>query len=293
MTPDTVLYAGSLSKILTAVVTLQLVEEGKLSLEGAVSGMPGDRTDGNNEIRLSQLLTHTSGLAREGDFGYWFNADFPDRAELAQYLASTELRTPPGTQYSYSNIGFAALGPVIERASGQDYAAVLHSRLFDPLGMHSSGAPGPAPDVAGGYTPPGRLIPNAERPFAGVGREVGNRHIREYHDAKAMTPAFGAYTSAQDLGQLARFLLGYGGEGILSGDMRKQMVTSQGSGRGLGLGVGQHEGRPIASHSGWFAAHRSHLLLDLQTEIGVVVLTNSDSGAPADIAEALLDVAFG
>ena len=292
MTSDTVLYAGSLSKILTAVVTLQLVDQGKLSLNEVVSGIASDAHGGDHEIRLSHLLMHTSGLEREGDFGYWFSADFPDEAELATYLATTELRFAPGTSYRYSNIGFAALGPIIEAASGQAYADALQKRLFKPLGMDSSGAPGPAPDVASGYTPTGRLVPNEERPFAGVGREVGNRHLREYHDARAMTPAFGAYTTAQDLGRLTRFLLGYGGDGVLSNDLRTKMVTSQGSGRGLGLGVARHEGRPVARHSGWFAAHRSHLLLDLETKIGVAVLTNSDSASPADIAGALLAVAF-
>jgi len=292
MTPDTVLYAGSLSKILTAAVALQLIDEGKLSLNEVVSGIASDSPEENNEVRLSHLLTHTSGLAREGDFGYWFSANFPDAPDLAKYLATTELRSAPGTSYRYSNIGFAALGPVIEAASGQHYTDALQTRLFKPLGMDASGAPGPGPDVASGYTPAGRLIPNAERPFAGVGREVGNRHIREYHDARAMTPAFGAYTTAQDLGRLTRFLLGYGGDGVLSSDLRTQMVTSQGSGRGLGLGVGRHEGRPVARHSGWFAAHRSHLLLDLQTQIGVAVLANSDSASPAEIAEALLAIAY-
>lgn len=292
MTADTVLYAGSLSKILTSIVTLQLIDEGKLYLHDLVPGIGSESPGGRDLIRIEDLLRHTSGLNREGDFGYWFNANFPDESELAQYLATTDLLSAPGAEYRYSNIGFAALGPVIARASGQSYAETLRTSLFKPLGMESSGAPGPAPGVASGYTPIGRIIPNEERPFAGVGREVGNRYIREYHDAKAMTPAFGAYATARDLSRLARLILGYGPEGILSDAARAKMVTSPTSGRGLGLGVGRFDGRPVARHGGWFAAHRSHLLLDLEAEIGVVVLTNSDSASPDEIAGALLKVAY-
>ena len=70
------------------------------------------------------------------------------------------------------------------------------------------------------------------------------------------------------------------------------MLTPQRFGRGLGLRVGRYKGRPVARHDGWFAAHRSHLLIDPEAAIAVVVLANSDSAAPDDIAEALFDVAF-
>ncbi len=286
MTADTVLYAGSLTKILTAVLTLRLVEENQLALNDPVAGISRGTRDVPG-ITIAHLLTHASGLAREGDFGYWFSADFPDTKALIHYLADTELRTPPGTALHYSNVGYAALGIVIERATGQTYGEALRARVLEPLDMSSSGAPGPGPDVARGYTPVGRIIPSEQRPFAGVGRAVGERHIREYHDARAMSPAFGAYSSARDLGRLARFLLGFGHDAVLSQEIRVRMRTRQSSGWGLGLKVGRLDGRPVARHEGWFAAHRSHLLMDLDDRIGIAVLTNSDSAAPARIAAAL------
>ena len=92
MTPDTILYAGSLSKILTAVLTLQLVEQGELSLDDVVVGIAEESSQSHGDILVSHLLTHSSGLGREGDFEYWFNADFPDDAALTDYLGDTELR---------------------------------------------------------------------------------------------------------------------------------------------------------------------------------------------------------
>jgi CubicO group peptidase (beta-lactamase class C family) len=284
MTADTVMYAGSLTKIMTAAMTLRLVDGGKLSLIDVVPGISHETDD----VNILHLLTHTSGLDREGDFGYWFSADFPDSAALDRYLTSTKLKSAPGEASRYSNIGYAALGAVIERVTGEEYGSAVQTHLFEPLNMNASGAPGPGPDVARGYSPIGRVIPNEERPFAGVGKTVGERHLREYHNARAMTPAFGAYTTASDMGELTQFLLGFGPGGVLSDELRRQMLAPLEFGRGLGLRSGRLNEHRVARHDGWFAAHRSHLLLDLEANVGVVVLANSDNAAPALIAEALL-----
>jgi CubicO group peptidase (beta-lactamase class C family) len=272
-----------------------LVENGELSLDDVVPGIAIaiKSSKQNVDIQVAHLLAHASGLEREGNFGYWFNAKFPDERALANYLATTDLQSAPGESVSYSNIGYAALGPVIARASGQSYDGALLDKVFKPLGMDSSGTLEPGSELSAGYSPVNRVIPNEERPFAGLGRYVGTRRIREYHNAKAMTPAFGAYTSSYDLSRLARMLLGYGGDKVLSADMRSRLLTAQAGGRGLGIRLARYEGRPVARHSGWFAAHRTHLLLDLRSGIAVVLMANSDSASPANIAEALLERALG
>ena len=292
MTADTVMYAGSLTKILTAIMTLRLVDEDKLSLSEAVPAIARESSRENGDINIFHLLTHSSGLDREGDFGYWYTADFPDAAALRRYLLDAELRAAPGELSRYSNIAYAALGTVIETNRGENYADALRTLVLRPLRMTSSGAPGPGPNVARGYTPVSRVLPNEQRPFAGVGQPVGARHVREYHDAKAMTPAFGAYTTVRDMGRLVRFLLGFGSNEVLSDKLRLQMLTPQISGRSLGLRASQVNGHKVARHDGWFAAHRSHLLLDLEEDVGAVVLANSDSASPALIAEALIAAAL-
>ena len=290
MTSDTVLYAGSLSKLFTVVLTLQLAEQGKLSLDDVVDGIAV--TSAHDSIRVRHLLTHSSGLDREGDFNYWFNAEFPDKTALAHYLHDTDLLARPGASVSYSNIGYAALGRVIEHASSQSYDDALSIRMLKPLGMDASGSLGPGSELSAGYSPVNTVIPSEEQPFAGLGRQVGERRIREYHSANAMTPAFGIFSSARDLSRLAQFLLGYGGNEVLSDAMRTEMLTLQAGGRGFGIRLGKYRGRAVARHGGWFAAHQSHLLLDTQSGISVVVMSNSDSASPAKIAEALLDSAL-
>ncbi len=288
LTADSVFYAGSLSKLMTSVLVLQLVERGELELTDTVKGIGDD----SRLVTVEHLLTHSAGLSREGNFGYWFSADFPDAAELAEYLATTSLRSPPGESLHYSNIGYAALGAVVERVTGQTFDAAMRERVIVPLQMNASAARGPAPMVVTGYSPPGRVLPSAARPFAGLGRQVGNRHVRMYHDARAMSPAFGAYASANDLGRLARFLLGFGNDAVLSVAMRQRMQEKQASGWGLGIRVESFEGRAVARHGGWFAAHRSHMLIDIENDIGVVVMANADNANPAAIAVALLKTAL-
>jgi CubicO group peptidase (beta-lactamase class C family) len=289
MTVDTPLYIGSVSKVLTAVLSLRLVEQGDLSLDAPVRFIASGGAPG---VRVSHLLSHSAGLDREGDFGYWHTARFPDDAALRDYLATAPLRFTPGSALHYSNVGYAALGLLIEETHGESFAVSLHTQVLEPLGMRATGGRGPARDVAMGYTPPGRLLPSNERPFAGVTRRVGERHERLYHDAAAMSPAFGAYSTARDLGTLARFLLGDGGDDVLSKAMRTRMRERQSSGRGLGLKLGKVDGRPVVRHDGWFAAHRSHLLLDADAGIGIVVLTNGDNASARNIAEALYRAAI-
>jgi CubicO group peptidase (beta-lactamase class C family) len=291
MTPDTPLYIGSVSKVLTAALVLRLIEDGRLRLEDPVEFVA---TGAPLPVTVSQLLAHSSGLEREGDFAYWFTAGFPDRAALRAYLGTASLRFTPGSDLHYSNVGYAALGLLIEDVLGTGYGEALAAGVLEPLGMRSSGAPGPAAGVAAGYSPPDRLLPSDERPFAGVGRKAGNRHVRLYHDAAAMSPAFGAYSTATDLGRLARFLLGDGDEAVLSRQMRNRMRERQPSGRGLGLRLARVNDREVARHDGWFAAHRSHLLIDHEAGIGVAVLANGDNASAREIAEALyLSVAGG
>ncbi len=289
---NTVFYVGSLSKIFTAVLTLNLIEADQLSLVDTVPGIAVDAAGGPPAISVSHILTHASGLEREGNFNYWFTADFPDADALGDYLRGAELLAPPGTNLHYSNVAYSALGPVIEQATGQSYSDALRTRVLEPLRMRSAGAPGPVENIANGYTPPGKIIPSEDRPFAGVGDKVGDRHVRMYHDARAMTPAFGIYASARDLGRLARFLLGYGGDDVLSKRMRARMRQRQASGWGLGLKIQRYNGHSVARHDGWFAAHRSHLILDVRDGIAVIVMTNGDNANPTKIAEALFDAAL-
>ena len=275
MTADTPLYIGSLSKVLTAALILQLVADGRLALD--------DRAVAGRNMTVGHLLTHASGLPMEAGFDYWFSGKFPDARALRDRLESLEPRFEPGSRSAYSNVGFAALGLVAGDATDVAYADLLRERVLTPAGMRHSGARGPAPGVAMAYSPPGTLLPSTARPFAGVGRQVGERHERVYHDAAAMSPAFGAWSTATDMGRFVAWLLA----APAAAPIRDGLFTVRRGRRSYGMRIEAFDGHRVARHGGWFAGYRSQLLIDPARGIGVVALTNSDDADPQAIVERL------
>jgi CubicO group peptidase (beta-lactamase class C family) len=132
---DTVQTMGSITKPVTAAAILLLEGEGKLSLDETLADHFEDVPADKRKITLHQLLTHSAGFP--GGIGPDNEAigaeDFVERALAA------ELAFEPGSGYAYSNVGYSLLGILIERVSGQGYEAFLRERLFEPLGMASTG----------------------------------------------------------------------------------------------------------------------------------------------------------
>jgi CubicO group peptidase (beta-lactamase class C family) len=138
MQPDTIFWIASMTKPVTGVAVMMLLEEGKLQLDDVVSKyipeLEGLKTaDGKTVvITLRHLLTHTSGLSeptREE------NARARTLAELIPFFASKPLAFKPGTKWQYSQSGINSLGRVVEIVSGQSFPEFLEQRLFAPLGM--------------------------------------------------------------------------------------------------------------------------------------------------------------
>lgn len=286
LTTDTPLYAGSVSKVFTAALALALVHDGRLDLDSDVV-LAGRRLGATPR----QVLSHAAGLPREGNFGYWFSADFPDRRELRVYLKSLTPVQPDETRHRYSNIGYAALGLAMEEAHDQRFGELLDQYLLQPLALRDTGTGSPPANIANGYTPPNRIIPSPERPFAGVGDAVAERYERQYHNARSMTPAFGIYSTSGDIARLAAHLIKTASQSATPqpGD---SMFAAQGSGWGLGIGLVTLDGQSAGRHSGWFAAHRSSVIINPEKRVAVVVMANSDDGAPGRLATALYRLAI-
>lgn len=294
MTPATRCYVGSISKTMTAATILLLRDAGELDVEERLTTyMPAWRLGGSSSVRVRDLLTHTSGIEREGGFEYWFTGIFPTRDELRDGMRASELVAEPGRQWSYSNVGYAVLGQLLVVRANQDFETVISRRLMEPLGMLRSGPRGPAPDdLARAYTPPNTNTGREGREFAGLGVRVGDRRERVYHDAGAMAPAFGMYSTAEDLARFAEAVLGR--TPLLSERSRTQMQTLQHpfeddprSGWTHGMRRTHDEHGWLLRHNGWFAAFRSHLSIRPEEGIAVVVLTNADDGGPEEIGLAL------
>lgn len=133
---DTLFQLGSTTKMFTALATLQLVEEGKITLNDyLVDVIPSIQRQGNlsSEIKIEHLLTHKAGLMDS----YSSNID---NAELVDYMQIQYPRhdgsmNPPGIFYNYSNPNWSYLGAVVESLEGVSYAQAMRQKVYQPLGM--------------------------------------------------------------------------------------------------------------------------------------------------------------
>lgn len=153
MVPNTVttrFRIGSITKAFTAILVLQLLEQGRIHLDGAITDyLPHYSGPGADRITVRHLLMHTAGLRDVSDFPRTsndfppivakVNAGFTDTDELVKLIAGYPLLFEPGSSFRYSNDGYVLLGAIIERVAGKPYSMVIEERIIDPAGMKSTG----------------------------------------------------------------------------------------------------------------------------------------------------------
>ena len=153
--PRTIFDIGSVTKQFTAAAILKLEMQGRLSTDDKISkyfqNVPPDKAD----VTIHQLLRHASGL--RGGIG----GDFEkiSEAEFVEKVLASPLRSPAGTQFNYSNIGYSLLALIVEKVSGQSYEQYLYENLWKPAGMETTGYTRPNFDknlIAAGYRTDGR-----------------------------------------------------------------------------------------------------------------------------------------
>ncbi len=130
--PDTCFPLGSITKVFTASIALQLVSDGILSLDEPIEDAlpPGRCREVLGDVSLRQLLTHTSGMEDDPVAG-------GPCGSTGQYVRSCtrELLFPAGEHFSYANAGYIVVGHLVEAASGRSWAEAVQAFLLDPLGV--------------------------------------------------------------------------------------------------------------------------------------------------------------
>jgi len=125
------------------MLILQLVQQGKLKLDGKITDYLSDYPKNTGDrITIHQLLTHTSGIPGYTEFRGFFqnmSRDPSTPTEFVRLFADSALLFEPGTQWSYSNSGYFLLGAIIEKLTGISYEQVLQENILDPLKMNSTG----------------------------------------------------------------------------------------------------------------------------------------------------------
>lgn len=141
ITPQTPIVIGSVTKSFTALAIMQLVEQGKISLEDPVqSYIPWFQTADKKEskkITIQHLLNQTSGLSTYDGQVAISQGDQPLK-ELIKSLSNTKLTYPVGNQYQYSNLNYGILGLVVEEVTNKSYKEYINENILKPLEMNNS-----------------------------------------------------------------------------------------------------------------------------------------------------------
>ena len=142
-TPDTKFRIGSVTKQFTATLILQLMEEGKISLDGTISDyLPDYPPAQGDKVTIHHLLTHTSGIPSYTGIPGFMQENTRDPYAPDSFLtffSSLDFEFEPGSEWRYNNSGYFLLGAIIEKVTGKAYDEVLRERILDPLGLHNTG----------------------------------------------------------------------------------------------------------------------------------------------------------
>lgn len=211
VTPQTPFLAASLSKPVTALAVMQLVEAGKLKLDApVVEFLPWFRTAdlvASSHITIRHLLYHASGLSEfEGDLR---NLE-EDRGEAAletslRRLSQAKLNAAPGERFEYSNTNYDLLGLLIQTVSGKPYNVYIQEEIFAPLGMHHAHT----------TLEEARLDKLSSGYISFFGLTLPYEQRMPY--SQTVIPSAGLFLSAEDL---ARFLTAQLNQGQLPGGVR-------------------------------------------------------------------------
>jgi CubicO group peptidase (beta-lactamase class C family) len=133
-TPSTIFHVASVGKIFTSAAVLRLEMRGKLRTGDLISKYLGPFPKEKNGATIHHLLTHTSGLARDGSV-----LDYSSRKAFIQSVKDAPLESAPGEKYRYSNAGYTLLAAIVEEVSGRPFEKYLQRNIFDPADMTSTG----------------------------------------------------------------------------------------------------------------------------------------------------------
>ncbi|MBE2223474.1 MAG: beta-lactamase family protein [Anaerolineae bacterium] len=291
MPPEGAFRIGSITKMFTATVILQLAEDGVLTLDDPLAlWLPevAAQLPYGDQITLRHLLTHTSGLfnvvEHEAYYADIFTEMEVDEAAgsvtlpcvqrdphdtLARYVYGQDALFEPGERWRYSNTNYTLLGMVIEAAAAMPLVEAYRTHIYEPLGMTSTFLDcyeEPVIDVVHGYTGDGDVMTDVTELHESVGWSAG-----------------GLVSTAPDLTTFARGL--FGGALFDEPESLAAMTTAV-PGSSYGLGVMLRGG--YMGHAGGIAGFRSVLNYAPETDTVVVMLYNHDATDPeASLADVM------
>jgi CubicO group peptidase (beta-lactamase class C family) len=308
---DTLFGIASNSKAFTTTALSILVAEGRLGWDDPVTDhLPELRMHDpwvGRELTVRDLVTHRSGLGLgAGDLMWWPPSDFTTE-EIIRGTRHLKPASSFRSRYAYNNIMFVVAGEVVDRVSGQTWGEFLKERILDPLGMArtTTSAVGLAPGDG------------VATPHVHVGGEARPIRVMSFGNAAG---AVGVNSTAADMALWLQMLLGCSGKGaipegqacILEPESIRHMWSSQTvmstpelpegfeiletdfAAYGLGFGLRELRGRKVVRHGGAVPGYYSQVTLVPEEGLGIVVLSNQESGVALNaVTQQVLDAFLG
>jgi CubicO group peptidase (beta-lactamase class C family) len=262
--PENSYRLASITKTITAIAVLQLVEAGKIDLDAEVQTYVPYFPKKKWPVTVRLLLGHIGGISHYKNYDVEGHIKVhKNTKEALAIFQDFDLVAEPGTKYNYSSYGFNLLGAVIEEASGQSYGAYIKKHIFDLLGMENSRMDDPED-----------LISNRVSGYRLIKGEVKNS---EFVNVSSRFAGGGTRSTVVDLLKYTK--------GIIEGKLLKRqtwklvftsMATHEGrfTGYGMGWGVRPWQGHFRVSHGGSQPETRTHLLIFPEENFSIAVASN-------------------
>jgi CubicO group peptidase (beta-lactamase class C family) len=284
MRPEMVFRIGSITKQFTAIAILQLMEQGKLSLQDEITSYIPDYPMHGHSITIEHLLTHTSGIKSYTNvpmFREMIRTDMKPE-EIIEKNKALPMEFAPGTKWNYNNSGYIMLGYIIEKVSGKTYAEYLQENFFTPLGMTSSY-----------YGDDTKIIKNRASGYQpGEGGTVNADYL-------SMTLPYAAgsiMSTVDDLYKWNRALHSYKlvrKETLDMAHTSYKLADGKPVGYGYGWSLSELQGSRSIEHGGGINGYLSYALYLPEEDLFVALLSNSNGQAPEFSSLKMAAIAIG
>jgi CubicO group peptidase (beta-lactamase class C family) len=269
MTTDMKFRIASLSKPFTALIFLQLIDEGIIRLDGKITDyVPDYLGKKGDSITIEQLLTHTSGILQNLDPEKEAIQErlYHSLRDMVKYAEESDLYFEPGTGFHYSNLAYNLLAYIAERVTNKPFDRLLAERIFQPLEMKNTSQC------------------NAAKIESNLSKGYEYKLLSGYENASYFDPSYtvgpgGLISNVDDLCKFDKAL--YAGE-LISKDLYTKMITpakpgSYGYGWELGKKIpsNHHDTIPVISHAGSINGFGSYMARIERDSILVIVLKNN------------------
>lgn len=283
-TTNTKFRIGSVTKQFTAMLVLQMVNEGKIRLDAKITDyVPDYPVKNGSRITIHHLLSHTSGMphyAAIPDFFINKSRQSYRHEDFIKLFSSLDLLFEPGERYSYSSFGYYLLGYILEKVSGKTYSALLRERILIPLKMNNTGVD--------------EHIPLLSNRATGYERSIDGLRNAEYRDMSTALATGDMYSTVEDYLIWERALYT---DKLLPASLQKLLYTPHTPNYGYGWVLEKIQGErnaeiPVFMHTGGTNGFVSLAVRVPSEEKLVVVMANVSPTFNTEIINEIYNVLY-